>query len=213
MDELELLKKDWKKKASYPKLSFDEIHKMIWKKSSSIVKWIFIISIIEFTLPNLLYFVPKVKEGMEVYKAMGLEPIMLTLTIIQWTVIIYFIFQFYKRYKEISVLDSAKNLMKNIIKTRRTVRNYVIFCLTMLVVTIVSIWVGIYLTDDISAFYDGVSLPEDFNPEKLRNIMLIAIAIAGTVLTVVMGVVYFLLYGLLLRKLHKNYKELKELNV
>ena len=44
MDELELLKKDWQKDdANYPKLTFDEIYKMLLKKSSSIVKWIFII--------------------------------------------------------------------------------------------------------------------------------------------------------------------------
>ena len=33
MDELELLKKDWQNKEEHhPKLSFDEIYKMIWKK-------------------------------------------------------------------------------------------------------------------------------------------------------------------------------------
>ena len=37
MDELELLKKDWKKKeSSYPKLTYNEIYKLIHKKSSSI---------------------------------------------------------------------------------------------------------------------------------------------------------------------------------
>ena len=49
MDELDILKKDWnKEKVDYPKLSYDDIYKMILKKSSSIVKWIFIISILEF---------------------------------------------------------------------------------------------------------------------------------------------------------------------
>ncbi len=49
MDELDLLKKDWNKGDSkYPKLSYNEIYKMILKKSSSIVKWIFIISLLEF---------------------------------------------------------------------------------------------------------------------------------------------------------------------
>ena len=49
MDELELLKKDWQKKDEHlPKLSYNEIYTMIWKKSSSIVKWIFYISIMEF---------------------------------------------------------------------------------------------------------------------------------------------------------------------
>ena len=49
MDELELLKKDWQKdESSYPQLTYNELYKMILKKSSSIVKWIFIISILEF---------------------------------------------------------------------------------------------------------------------------------------------------------------------
>ncbi|MBE9489793.1 MAG: hypothetical protein IMY67_05830, partial [Bacteroidetes bacterium] len=60
MDELELLKKDWNKKDNdYPKLSYDEIYKMILKKSSSIVKWIFIISILEFVLWTGLSFILK----------------------------------------------------------------------------------------------------------------------------------------------------------
>ena len=60
MDELELLKKDWQKEDSkYPKLSYDEIYKMILKKSSSIVKWIFIISLLEFALWTLISFALK----------------------------------------------------------------------------------------------------------------------------------------------------------
>ena len=55
MDELELLKKDWKKDhTDFPKLSYNEIYKMILKKSSSIVKWIFIISLLEFAFWSLI---------------------------------------------------------------------------------------------------------------------------------------------------------------
>jgi len=46
-DELELLKKDWQKQSeALPKLTAEEIYPMLHKKSSSIVKWIFIISLI-----------------------------------------------------------------------------------------------------------------------------------------------------------------------
>jgi len=56
MDELDLLKKDWQNKEEHlPKLSYNELYNMIWKKSSSIVKWILIISILELVLPHLLY--------------------------------------------------------------------------------------------------------------------------------------------------------------
>ncbi|HEX8017434.1 MAG TPA: hypothetical protein VF465_19555, partial [Flavobacterium sp.] len=48
MKELDLLKKDWKKNAdSFEQISEKEIYKMIHKKSSSTVKWILIISILE----------------------------------------------------------------------------------------------------------------------------------------------------------------------
>ena len=48
MEELDLLKKAWQKDShSYEQVSEMEIYKMLHKKSSSIVKWILIISIIE----------------------------------------------------------------------------------------------------------------------------------------------------------------------
>ena len=51
MKELDLLKKDWKKNAaSFVQVSENEIYKMIHKKSSSVVKWIFMISVIELGL-------------------------------------------------------------------------------------------------------------------------------------------------------------------
>ena len=60
MDELELLRKDRKKEdKAFPKLSYNDIYKMILKKSSSIVKWIFIIGILEFVLWSGLSFILK----------------------------------------------------------------------------------------------------------------------------------------------------------
>lgn len=214
-DELELLKKDWQKKEiAVPKLSYTEIHKMIWKKSSSIVKWILTISILEFTLPHLLYLVPSWQDGLQVYENIGVSKYLFGLSIFSYGIAAYFIFQFYQRFKEISVLDSSKNLMKKIIKTRRTVKHYVIFSLSMIMVTIMVMVIGIYLSEDIAAAFpelkDGL---DKVSPEKLRITLILTIGIFGVLLTLFMGGVYFLLYGLLLRKLNKNYKELKQLEV
>ena len=124
MDELELLKKDWQKKEGMlPKLSYEEIYSMIWKRSSSIVKWIFIISIIEFVLPHLLYLLPAVREGMGIdfYEQLGVKNLMIGISVFNYIVVFYFIFQFYKRYREISALENARDLMRRIIRTRRTV--------------------------------------------------------------------------------------------
>ena len=89
MDELELLKKDWKKDNSkYPKLSYDEIYKMILKKSSSIVKWIFIISLLEFAFWLLISFALKDTKMMEDVQALNMNHILIPLTIISYIVLI-----------------------------------------------------------------------------------------------------------------------------
>ena len=55
MEELDLLKKYWKKSEdTFEQVSEVEIYKMLHKKSSSIVKWILIISILEVLLWTLI---------------------------------------------------------------------------------------------------------------------------------------------------------------
>ncbi|MFS4456858.1 hypothetical protein [Maribacter sp. 2304DJ31-5] len=214
-DELELLKRDWQKKSTeLPKLSYSDIHKMIWKKSSSIVRWILVISILEFTLPHLLYLLPSMREGMEVYKNIGISNYLFIASILTYGVAIYFIFQFYKRFKEISVLDDSKSLMQKIIKTRKTVKHYIIFSLSMIMVTVLMMVIGIFLSNDIAgAFPEFTGKLETISPEKLKFTLMLAIGVFGVLLTLFMGGIYFLLYGLLLRKLKKNYSELKQLEI
>lgn len=215
-DELELLKKDWQKKEEHlPKLSYAEIHKMIWKKSSSYVKWILIISILEFVLPHLLYFLPQARGGMALYESVGLKYWFIGLTILQYAVVAYFIFQFYKRYKEISVLDNAKSLMGKIIKTRKTVKYYIIFSLSLIFVSMVSFALGIYLTTDLSSLveafgYDGLA---EMETTKLRRLLIGTYLAMAFLMPLLFGAIYFLLYGLLLRKLKKNHHELKKLEI
>ena len=116
MDELELLKKAWQKQeAQLPKLSYEEIYKMIWKKSSSMVKWIFYISVAEFLFWIAMAFLPRTSEQLTGNGAELMRGVELSLEILSYLIIIYFIFKFYQNYKQISVTDSARNLMKKII--------------------------------------------------------------------------------------------------
>tara|TARA_R110001592_G_scaffold48208_7_gene152108 strand:+ start:620 stop:1270 length:651 start_codon:yes stop_codon:yes gene_type:complete len=212
-DELELLKKDWQKKEfDIPKLSYEDIHKMIWKKSSSIVKWILIISILEFVLPQFLYLMPGMEDSMKVYKNLGVSQYFLGLSILYYAVIFYFIYQFYLRFKEISVLDNSKNLMRKIIKTRRTVKYYVIFSLAMTAFFFIAMIIAIYLNNDIiSAFPEMKAQLQDFSPDKLKVTLIVTLGIVGLFFIGVLSLFYFLIYGLLLRKLKKNYSELRQL--
>ncbi|MDX1364627.1 MAG: hypothetical protein R3243_10435 [Arenibacter latericius] len=212
MDELELLKRDWKKKEhQMPKLGYDEIYKMIWKKSSSIVKWIFLISIIEFLLPHLLYLLPAMSKTIAIWKGLGLGNFLLVSNIVQYSVVLFFIFQFYKRYKEISSLDNARQLLSNILKTRRTVKYYVIFCLSLIFISYIVMAAGIYLSDNpLDAMGYNYNL-DNADPTKVKTTMIATVLLLGTIMTAVMGCIYFLLYGILLKKLNKNYKELKSM--
>lgn len=214
MDELELLKKDWKNRSdNFTQLSKTDIYPMLLKKSSSIVRWIFYISIIEFLVPHLLYFLPSFRNGLQIYDDMGLSKIFIVLSAVQYTVVAYFIYQFYKRYKEISVLDNAKNLMKSIIRTRRTVKHYIIFCLSLVFMIFAISMVSIYLNDNFIADFGLTEKTKDISPEKFKSSVLLFIGALGVLFTLAMGVIYFLLYGILLKKLNKNYAELKQLEV
>lgn len=212
MDELELLKRDWQNKGkNMPKLSFDEIYKMIWKKSSSIVKWIFIISLIEFLLPLLLYLLPSTSKSFAIWRDLGLGNFLLISNIIQYAVVLFFIFQFYKRYREISTLDNAKQLLTNILKTRKTVKYYVIFCLSLIFVSFIVMALGIYLSEDPMAALGYSDKMKNISPGNIKTTIIVTVMIIGVLTTMIMGFIYFLLYGLLLKKLNKNYKELKEM--
>lgn len=215
MDELELLKKDWQKKdVAHPKLSYNEIYSMLWKKSSSIVKWIFVISILEFALPHLLYLLPSSRNNLNVFGSTGFDNYVIVFSVFYYLVVCYFIYQFYNRFKEITVLDNAKNLMSKIIKTRKTVKNYIIFSLAMILVLILLFMLGIYLNNDFSNLISEMGAnAKKMSPEKLKHTLIIGIGALGAFLIVVIGAVYFLLYGLLLRKLNRNYQELKKLEI
>jgi hypothetical protein len=128
LDELELLKKDWQKReANLPKLSYEQIYPMIKKKSSSIVKWIFYISIIEFVFWAGINIVFSGPETMEELKAMHIHKVIMVLNVVNYGIILYFILKFYNNYKKISITDSSRNLMKTILKVKRTVTQYVWF--------------------------------------------------------------------------------------
>ena len=213
MDELELLKKDWNKKGDkYPKLSYNEIYKMILKKSSSIVKWIFIISLLEFVFWGIISIALKDTESMQRFKNYNADNIIIPLTIIGYIILAYFFYLFFKNYKTISVTDSAKVLMENILKTRRTVKKYVAFNLIYLVFSTI---VVLFIEFDKDAELINQVEQASANGEVFKFYAIIII-VTLLLLVVAIGVLllfYWLMYGLLLGRLNKNYKELKKLEV
>lgn len=211
MDELELLKKDWKKEDSnYPKLTYDEIYSLLLKKSSSLVKWLFYISIAELVFWILINIIPYFTS--DEYRARldsiyTNELIFTGATVLSYIIIILFIYLLYKSYKSISVTDNAKKLMESILKTRKIVKYYVIYNLVMVFVS----------------FAFGMFFAISYNPElsnKLAHFSTNQMIVFYLIMTLFFGVFllliwlfYRLIYGILLKRLNKNYKELKKLEV
>jgi uncharacterized membrane protein YwzB len=213
LDELELLKKDWQKEnKDFPKLTYNDIYKMILKKSSSIVKWIFIISILEFVFWAVLSYALKDADYNQRFKEYHAENIMTPLIIIGYVIIAYFLYRFFLNYRSISVTNNAKLLMENILKTRRTVKQYVAANLGLLVVSSFVV-LGIQFNRDeqmISVIEKATANGELF---KFYAVTILVTLIALALIIGLLLLFYYLIYGILLKRLNKNYKELKKLEV
>ena len=210
MDELDLLKKDWKKQnANYPELSYNDIYKMIHKKSSSIVKWILIICIIELLFWSLLNLaIPE--SYMEIYDKFNLKTFLYITQGAHYLIVIGFIYLFYKNYKSICVIDSTSRLMQKIINTRKTVNYYVYYNLALYIVISVVINMIMFSNPDIML---EALMPKNTSIEgdTFLTIMLITQIVTLFVIIGLLWLYYRIIYGILLRKLSKNYKELETL--
>jgi len=215
MDELELLKKDWQKDTvEYPQLSVKEIYPMLLKKSSSIVKWIFYISIAELVFWILVNSLPFLSESyrQDFDKIEMTDTLYYGLTFFSYAVICLFIYLLYKAYRSISVVDNAKGLMESILRTRKIVKYYVIYNLIFLAFSSVIVF-----------FFTFTNSPEvtqqlaELQPGSETTGFWIAIAFAFFVTILIFGLLiwlfYRLIYGILLKQLNRNYKELKKLEV
>ena len=205
MDELELLKKDWKKNEnSFNQITEKEIYGMLHKKSSSIVKWILIISVCEFLILRILdissFFD---KSSVKVLEKNHLYNFSLVLTIFNLVVFSGFIVYFYKNFKKISAASSIKKLMSDILMTRKIVKYYIWYNLLIISITALFTLNSIFkYNKEINEIY-----------EKFPSIFMI-----GSIATVLFIVLFFwaiykLLYEILLRKLSRNYEELKKLEM
>lgn len=212
MDELELLKKDWKKQdGNYPRLSYDQIYKMLWKKSSSIVKWIFVISIVEFLFWTMITIFFADNEYWNEMERLHLKEFTIVSYIIGYAITFFFIFRFYRNYLKINATDDVSSLMNNIIKTRKTVKYYIAYVLLSTGITCLVMTYFIFRYHAINTTVDDVSA-YSFTTSQ----WLIFLGIMAIFLILFLGLVwlfYRLLYGILLKRLHNNYKDLQKLEM
>ncbi|RXP58551.1 hypothetical protein EC396_05705 [Lutibacter sp. HS1-25] len=210
MKELDLLKKDWNKRTNdFPKVTYNDIYALIHKKSSSIVKWIFVICIVEFifwTSLNLL--IPE--SYLDIYEQFHLKTFLQISQVAHYIILSVFIYLFYKNFKSISVCDSTNILMQKIIKTRKTVNCYVYYNIVLYV--IISVVLNVIMLSNPTLLINSLGLKiKDLDPDLF---LYLYIAIQTATLFIMCGLLwlyYKIIYGILLKKLNKNYTELKKM--
>lgn len=211
MDQLDKLKKEWQnREQNLPKLSYNSIYNMLLKKSSSIVKWIFIISIIELLFwIGLNFVIPE--DNLKLINEMGIGDIMHYSNIVHFIIFGVFIFLFYKNHQSIKVTDSTKMLMQNILKTRKTVRYFVYYNLGMLASGLII--TDIYFYSRSQKLYEIMNFASKGIPEKgFATTFIISQIIVGILVVGLLIAFYWLIYGILLKRLNNNYKELKKMD-
>ncbi len=216
MEELDLLKKAWQKDThSFTQVTETEIYKMIHKRSSSIVKWILIISVLEFVFWNIISVVflgdnyLKKKYGNVIFEY--IKEINTIYNIISYTIVAVFIYLFYRNYKRISTTTSTKQLMSDILKTRKTVQYYVWFNILFFVVgTLVVFYVQMNYDPKYSTYMTQVHGNHGVSVVCKTVGFLLLIML---VMVVIIWLFYLLIYGILLRKLNRNYKELQKIDL
>tara|TARA_R110001599_G_scaffold33649_4_gene108553 strand:- start:2444 stop:3085 length:642 start_codon:yes stop_codon:yes gene_type:complete len=208
--DLEHYKKSWENQPKETNtVSNVDIYKMSHSKSSSIVKWIFIIGILELIFwTSLNFMVPQ--KYMEVYKDFKIMELLKATMFVHYVVILVFLVLFYRNYNSISITDSTKRLMNRILSVRRTVKYYVYYNLGTIIIS--NIVLMIILLGQPDHLIDALN-PKGLNVDTNTTITIFIIATAAMVLIMFLIIWFFykLTYGRLLKKLNKNYKELDNL--
>ncbi len=202
MNELDLLKKTWNNQQNFPQVSKEDIQKMIHKKSSSIVLWILIISVVEFILLNLVsFFFLNDNEKSTISQYKTLEFIFDNIDYISGSVSVVFIVIFYFKYKKICVANNTKKLMHQILQTKKTVNYYIAINLSIL----------------LAIFIIATALIIKEENSHLENGLIYYLVIIGLFLLIcslffaVIWVYYKIVYGILIKRLMKNYRELERI--
>ena len=211
--ELDDFKSSWKNSSKENNYKIEDIFSLLKKKSSNIVKSIFIFSVIDFVLiisffiysfvlgnrtfdaETMKYVDPKTVEHFEMSSLFGI-----VLTLI-------FMILSYLSYKKIRFDQSTKTLISSIVKFRRIINLFILFTVLILIFSSTPLYYelgkGIYLSKHLN---------EQSALESSEVYGYVAVGISIFFILLLAAIYYAILYFAFLKKLQKNLRELKEVN-
>jgi glucan phosphoethanolaminetransferase (alkaline phosphatase superfamily) len=201
MDELDQLKKQWKENENFTKLNQFEIKALLHRSSTSIVKWIFIISLIELSLGIILSFMLPSSEREESAFFQYLGHVS---ELVFYIGIGYFIYSFFKSYASISSTSNTKNLLVNIMKTRKHVENYIKFNIYFIIYSFFVAFIELTISRMAVSTQWGANF-------FMTIVFAVCITLVAYFFVSIFKFYYKIVYRRLLKKLNKNYEELTRL--
>jgi len=215
MDQLDILKQNWQSQTTdAPRFTKDQLGGLLAKRSSSIVKWLFIIAIIEFAFFIVLGMASHLhnqSSNIDVIGQMG-NVFYYGSSLLHYVVIFIFIYLFYQNYKNISTSQPTRSLMDAILKTRRTMKWYIWYNLTYMMV--VGMIATVIVIPQDPKIIELMASPKMAGHETAFYLIVLGASfVVFLIICVIMYLIYLLIYGILLRKLKRNYHELKRMEV
>ena len=204
MDELELLKKDWKENKSddFKNYTEKELFAMTKKRSVSIAKWVFIIALLELGFWFLIgYLMPSSSSEDKYQNIPFVDGILSVMDII--SIVLPYVFiglLLYLNFK-IKGEENPKKLMEKILLMKKCIQWYIrIFLGEVALFFIISMALSFYTNYYILEGEELVAL--------FVSVMLIVFIF---ILVLFLRFIYHLVYGKLLHKLKQNYEELSRM--
>ncbi len=212
MDELELLKKDWKENKSddFKNYTEQELFAMTKKRSVSIAKWVFIIALLELGFWFLIGYLMPSSEDKEYYEVLNNTPLIKGILYVLGEFATYLPFVFiglllYLNFK-IKREENPKKLMEKILLMKKCIQWYIrIFLGEIVVFFIISMILSFYIE---SNSLEGKELEELY---LFAFVMFIPLLMFIFIFALFLRFIYHLVYGKLLHKLKQNYEELNRM--
>lgn len=213
MDQLESFKAHWQRSAMGEKrFSSSELHKLLARKSSGIVRWIFYLGIGELVFFLLLGILLLDDESIELFKQLDIWTEYVVYSVFHYIIILTFIYLFYRNYKKINAVQPTRTLMKNILTVRSTMSWYVWYNIISGFVSFVA--AGFYtILNDPQVEKIRLNVESEEKMIQFYAIVIGIFVLLSIVFSVILWLFYRLVYGILLKRLKNNYKELKRIEV
>ena len=212
MDELELLKKNWKENKSddFKNYTEQELFAMTKKRSVSIAKWVFIIALLELGFWFLIGYLMPSSEDKEYYEVLNNTPLIKGILYVLGEFATYLPFVFiglllYLNFK-IRTEENPKKLMEKILLMKKCIQWYIrIFLGEIVVFFIISMILSFYIE---SNSLEGKELEELY---LFAFVMFIPLLMFIFIFALFLRFIYHLVYGKLLHKLKQNYEKLSRM--